>query len=107
MKKRTVCELTVTIRDIAKCLETRRSGKKEVDELIRLLRETAIQLETLKRQRDRAKRALIRMEEICALCRHRRELHDPACEKNDGDCTACAEECPCGACEKGSEFEWE
>ena len=107
MKKRTVCELAGTIRDMAKCLETRRSGKKEVDELIRLLRETAIQLETLKRQRDRAKRALIRMEEICALCRRRRELHDPVCEKNDGDCTACAEECPCGACEKGSEFEWE
>ena len=107
MKKRTVCELAGTIRDMAKCLETRRSGKKEVDELIRFLRETAMQLETLKRQRDRAKRALIRMEDICALCRHRRELHDPACEKNDCDCIACAEECPCGACEKWSEFEWE
>ena len=59
MKKRTVCEMAVTIRDIAKCLETRNLGKKEVDELIRLFRETAIQLETLKRQRDRAKRVEI------------------------------------------------
>ena len=107
MKKRTVCELAWTIRYIAKCLETRHADEEDANELIRFLRETAIQLETLKRQRDRAKRALIRMEEICALCRHRREFNDPACIKNDCDCITCAEECPCGACEKGSEFEWE
>lgn len=107
MKKRSVIELAGMLMCMERSLRENHEGNKDAVELSRLLRECAIQMKTLKKQRDRAKRAIIDMEEICALCRNRRKFDDPACRAADIECDRCGEECRCRECVKGSGFEWE